>query len=239
METSVNEYLYGKILEHDEIEAFLNALTRLAVHGLSADGDEVLCGITLLRHKKAGTVASSSQDAQELDEVQYAYRDGPCLSASRHQLMVEVPDFRQDGRWPDYTKAVTRRGIRSALAVPFLLEHRDGAALNLYSTAPGHFTPDRVAQAQAYTRQASQALALAIRLAGHKEAETDVPEAMKSRTVIDMAVGIIMSKTGCSQEEAFTTLRSVSSSRSIKLHEVAAGVLGGAGVEPATTHFDR
>lgn len=67
IETSINEYLYGKILEHDEIEAFLNALTRLAVHELSADGDEVLCRITLLRHQKVGTVASSSEDAQELD----------------------------------------------------------------------------------------------------------------------------------------------------------------------------
>ncbi len=239
IEASANEYLYGKLLENEEIDAFLNALTALAVHELFGDGDEVLCGVTLFRHKRAAAAASSSDEAQELNEIQYDYRDGPCLSASRHQVTVEVPDFMQDDRWPDYSRAVTQRGIRSVLAVPFLLEHGDGAALNLYSTVPAHFTPEHVERAQDYAQQASQALALAVRLARHKDAETDVLEAMKSRTTIDLAMGIIMGQNGCNQEEAFIRLQSDSSSRNIKLRDVAVGVVGAADTEPATTHFDR
>lgn len=227
--TSVSEYLHGKILEYDEIEAFLNALARLAVHELSADGEEVLCGITLLRYERAGTVASSSQEAQELDEVQYDYRDGPCLSAARRHVMVEVPDLNQEVRWPEYVQAVTRRGIRSVLAIPLPDECGDGAALNLYSTVPAKFTPDRVELAQAYAQEASQALALAMRPGVYKEGQPDALEAMRSRTTIDLAVGMIMGQDGCSQEEAFTTLRSASSSRNIKLREVASGVVGPAG----------
>ncbi|MCV9996355.1 hypothetical protein OIU93_18960 [Paeniglutamicibacter sp. ZC-3] len=59
-----NRDLQGMILESSEIGSFLDALTRLAVQELSEPGEEILCGITLLRHKRPGTVASSSQAAQ-------------------------------------------------------------------------------------------------------------------------------------------------------------------------------
>lgn len=237
--TTVRDYLHGMILETDELESFLNALTRLAVHELSNDGQEVLCGITVLRHKRAGTVASSSEAAQELDEVQYAYRDGPCLTASRTHELVRVADLATDGRWPAYAKYVTGQGIRSVLAVPFHLEVGDGAALNLYSPLINGFSDKQVDLAQNYVSQASQAFALSLRVARHKEAEADAIQAMKARTTIDVAVGIIMGRTGCSQHEAVETLKSASSSRNIKLRDVAAGLLRDGHGQTATTHFDR
>lgn len=237
--TTVSEYLYGTILEFDQIESFLNAITRLAVHELSDPGEEVLCGITLLRDKRAGTVASSSQEAQETDELQYEFDDGPCLTASRTQTLVEVPEVKDEGRWPEYATHVTKRGIRSIAAIPFQLEPGDGAALNLYSSEPGKFTPDIIEKAQEYARQASHALALAVRLAGHREAEANAIEAMKSRTTIDLAVGIIMGQNHCSQDEAFRILRSASSSRNIKVREIAAGLVASTSSEMTATHFDR
>ena len=59
-----NRDLQGMILESSEIDSFLDALTRLAVHELSEPGEEILCGITLLRHKRPGTVAIIIQAAQ-------------------------------------------------------------------------------------------------------------------------------------------------------------------------------
>lgn len=239
MTTTVSEYLHGTVLESEELENFLNALTRLAVHELSIDGQEMLCGITVLRHKRAGTVASSSEAAQELDEVQYTFDDGPCLTASRAQALVRVTDLATDGRWPHYAKHVTGRGIRSVLAVPFDLEAGDGAALNFYSSHPDAFSDALVGLAQEYVREASQAFAVSLRLARHREAEADALKAMKARTTIDVAVGIIMGQTGCSQDKAMETLKSASSSRNIKLRDVAAGLVrSGFGKEPAT-HFDR
>lgn len=236
--TTVNEYLYGKILESDEVEAFLNALTRLAVHELSDGGEAVLCGITLLRKRRAGTVASSSEEAQDVDEIQYGYRDGPCLYASRNQVTVKVSDLQNDDRWPDYARDVSQRGIRSVLAIPFELEAGDGAALNLYSAEPGKFTETKVEAAQNYAQQASQALALSVRLAKYRVAEADVLEAMKSRTTIDLAAGIIMGQNDCNQKDAVSILKSASTSRNIKLREIAAGVVASTGTEPGT-HFER
>ncbi|OIH82800.1 response regulator receiver protein [Arthrobacter sp. UCD-GKA] len=231
--------LQGMILESNEIDSFLNALTRLAVHELSEPGEEVLCGITLLRHKRPGTVASSSQEAQDLDEVQYNYVDGPCLSAARTQSLVHVPDLQNDYRWPDYTKVVLARGIRSVLAAPFQLEQGDHAALNLYAPVPHGFTIEKMRLARGYALQASQAFSIALRLARHKDTATDALEAMKSRTTIDLAVGMIMGQNNCSQEQAIEILKSASSNRNLKLREIAAAMIAQKGHEPPTTHFEH
>ncbi|WP_253905046.1 GAF domain-containing protein [Arthrobacter sp. H14] len=168
-DTTVRDYLHGLALDSETIEAFLNALTRLSVHSLSGPDEEILCGITLLREKKAGTVASSSEAAQVMDEIQYDYNDGPCLSASREQNTVHVVDLHDESRWPAYAKEVAGRGVRSILAVPFILESGDRAALNLYSEKPDDFDAGDISKAQEYASQASQALSLSVRLSGHRD----------------------------------------------------------------------
>lgn len=238
-EMTVSEYLHGQILESDTLEAFLNALTRLAALELSEEGTEVLCGVTLLRHKKAGTIASSGATAQAVDELQYDYQDGPCLTAARTQQPVHAPDFATDERWPEYAKAIQEHGLHSVLAIPFDLEGPDRAALNLYAGQPHWFTPERVAAAQDYAAQTAQALQISIRLAHHRDAEHHALEAMKSRTTIDLAVGIIMAQNRCSQDDAFALLVSASSSRNIKLRDVATAMVEGIGIAEPATHFDR
>ncbi|MDO5744825.1 MAG: GAF and ANTAR domain-containing protein [Micrococcaceae bacterium] len=236
--TSVSDYLHGLILGSSEIENFLNALTRLAVHELSTDGEELLCGITLLRHKQAGTVASSSERAQDLDEVQYKFLDGPCLRASRTQSMVHAPELETDDRWPVYREFVLDRGIRSVLAIPFPMRNDDRAALNIYADVAHAFTPEKVELAKGYAQQASQAFALALDLARHKDTADNALEAMKSRTTINLAVGMIMGQNKCSQERAVEILKSASSSRNIKLRDVAAAMVEHTGNEDPNTHFD-
>ncbi|ALO67682.1 response regulator receiver protein [Arthrobacter alpinus] len=226
------------ILESSEIESFLNALTRLAVHELSDASEEVLCGITLLRHKRAATVASSSQDAQDLDEVQYSYKDGPCLNAARNQTLEHIPDLQAEERWPEYSQNVVDRGIRSVLAVPFQLEQGDQAALNLYSKIPHKFTAEMKNLAQGYADEASQAFAIALRMARHQDTATDAVEAMKSRTTIDLAVGMIMGQNNCSQKRAVEILKAASSRRNIKLRQIAAALVAEKDLEAPTTHFE-
>lgn len=236
--TNVSDYLHGLILESSEIENFLNALTHLAVHELSGDGEDLLCGITLLRHKQAGTVASSSERAQDLDEVQYKFQDGPCLRASRTQFMVHAPELEADDRWPDYRQFVLDRGVRSVLAIPFPMENDDRAALNLYADVSHAFTPEKVELARGYAQQASQAFALALDLARHKDTAANALKAMKSRTTINLAVGMIMGQNNCSQDRAVEILKSASSSRNIKLSDVAAAMVERTGNQEPNTYFD-
>lgn len=238
---TVGEFLRDLAVDATDLEAFLNALVRLAVHNLAHPDEELLAAITLLRHKKAGTVASSSERAQKMDEIQYNYADGPCLRAAREHSLVHVSDLRSDDRWPDeYKKNVTEEGIRSVLGVPIILDSDEGdAGLNLYSDEPDRFDEESIKAAEEYAREASRALSLALRFARHRDTEEDLTAALESRSTIAMAIGIIMGQNRCSQEEAFRLLKSASSSRNIKLRELAASLVASADPSSEGTHFDK
>ena len=237
--TSITQHLHELVLNSSDVEHFLHELARTSARSLSESGDAVLCGITLLRHRKAATVASSSPEAQSLDEIQYAFGDGPCMTASREQVTVHVKDLESNERWPTYSATVLGLGVRSILAVPFQLEGDDTrGALNLYSRRPGRFDGRVLGLAEDFVGQASLALRLAVRFAHYSETTANLKATLESRTAIDMAVGIIMAQNRCSQEEAFQFLKAASSTRNVKLHGVATSIVDALGQGPAKTHFE-
>ena len=50
----------------------------------------MLCAITVERDGSPSTVASSDTEARRMDEKQYSFDDGPCLTALRQQHSVLV-----------------------------------------------------------------------------------------------------------------------------------------------------
>lgn len=236
-EPSVIKELQDAVLDSSDVEEFLNELTRLSVRALSSPGETVLCGITLLRPKRAGTVASSSERARKMDEIQYSFPDGPCLSAARSQTTMVIQDLNEELRWPEYTKIVLEHGMRSILAVPFLLDSQARAALNLYADEPAAFSARAIEAVESYAQEASRALRLAVRIADHSETSLHLKAAMDSRTAIDTAIGIIMGQNRCSQEAAFRILQRASSTRNIKLRDVATALIQSLG-QATNTHFD-
>lgn len=235
---AVNEFMRDLLMETHDLESFLNALTHVSADTLANGQGPVHCGITLRRHKRAGTVASNSALAQELDEVQYSYGEGPCLSACKEHKTVSIPDIEKDGRWPEYFDAIMASGVRSMLAVPFTLDSEDTAAINLYAMGANAFDYQAVRQAEEYAVQASALLNLAVRMARHRDNEENLKLALASRTTIDLAVGIIMGQNKCSQERAIAILKSASSSRNIKLRNVAEAVIASTTSQPVGTHFE-
>ncbi|HSO16357.1 MAG TPA: GAF and ANTAR domain-containing protein [Arthrobacter sp.] len=235
---STNQDLHELVLDSSDVEEFLRELARVSARSLSEPGDEILCGITLFRHRKAATVASSSAAAQAMDEIQYAFGDGPCVTASREQETVHIPELEDCDRWPQYAATVRGHGVRSILAVPFLLDGTTRAALNLYSQRPGRFDGRALELARDFVRQTSLALRLAVRFAHYVDTAANLKATLESRTSIDVAVGIIMAQNRCSQAEAFELLKSASSARNIKLNMVAAGLVESLGQGPIRTHFE-
>lgn len=235
---STAEYLQELILGTGDVQEFLNEFSRFSAQRLSDERGQVLCGVTLLRNKRAGTVASSSEHARQLDEIQYTFAAGPCLTASSEQITVQVPDVEADDRWPEYLHAVAEQGINSILAVPFHLESDTRAALNLYSYNRGRFDGSAVETAEGFVQQTSNALALAVRLAQHNDSVVNLKAAMESRTAIDISIGIIMAQNRCSQERAFEILKSASNSRNLKVRDIAAGVVASISQQGPRTHFE-
>lgn len=235
---TVTALLQDLVLESKDVQEFLDRLVSVAAEAFSGAYGKVLCGVTLLRPTSMATVASSSEEAQRLDEIQYGFDDGPCLEAAREGRTVHVADFLTDTRFPEYREAIAATGIRSALGVPIRLDSGASAGLDFYSTDPNTFDRKGIAVAEGFARDTSRSLRLAVRIAELTEEAANRQSAMESRTAIDLAIGVIMAQNRCGQDEAITILRRASNARNVKLKEIAEGVLAGLGqTGPVRTHF--
>ncbi|HKU30858.1 GAF and ANTAR domain-containing protein [Arthrobacter sp. NyZ413] len=234
----VSSEIQDLLLDTPDVEAFLSELARHSASVLGSPDNEMLCGVTLLRHGSAGTVASSSERALKLDELQYRFAEGPCLTACKEGIQVHIPDLEKDKAWPEYGHAARENGVRSILALPIpLVDGTSRAGLNIYSEQPNTFDEAAVQRASDYAQQASKGLRLAIMIAQHSETAANLRAAMESRTVIDVATGIIVAQNRCTQAEALDVLKKASSNRNIKLRDIAAAVVESAGGGAIQSHF--
>ncbi|WP_458112094.1 GAF and ANTAR domain-containing protein [Arthrobacter sp. R1-13] len=239
-QNAVASHLQDLVLDAADVHDFLQELVTFSASMLSARGKQILCGITVARRKKPVTVVSNDPKALAMDELQYGFGDGPCLSAMRTTTTMHVPDVLGEHRWPEYISAVSAHGIGSILGLPLPLERGATAALNLYSPLQHGFTGEDIAGAESFAEQTAKTLRLELRLAQMSDAKNDMAEAMKSRTTIDMAIGAIMAQNRCSQDAALQILMRASNSRNVKLRDVAASVI--ASITDNTqvrTHFDE
>ncbi|MDF9277993.1 GAF and ANTAR domain-containing protein [Arthrobacter sp. EH-1B-1] len=237
-ERSLLEELQDLVLSTTDMQEFLNELAVLSARSVSGHEETVLCGITLLRRRRAATVAYNSETAKSMDELQYAFKEGPCLTAAKEQRTIVVEDFASESRWPEYSEAVSGYGLRSILSAPFTIGAGAHAAMNLYSYRPSSFRSEEVAFAESYARQASKGLQLALRMAHYSEEADNRSRAMESRTHIDVAVGIVMAQNRCSQDEAFAILQRASNARNVKLRVIAAEIAQRVSGALPATHFD-
>jgi GAF domain-containing protein len=236
METRLKEL----VLDSKDVVSFLTELAVIASSRLSSPGNRIHSGVTVIRRKRPEAVASSDAAACALDELQNGFGDGPCLTALRNGTTLLVPDLAEERRWAHYVKAAQENGVSSILAVPLDLAGEAEAVMNLYSGCSNGFTAEDISTAEAFANQAATSLRLVLRIAQLSEARSDLAMAMQSRTVIDMAVGAIMAENRCTRDMAFKILTEASSSRNIKLRDVAATVIASiSGEQQIDTYFDE
>jgi GAF domain-containing protein len=232
------DHLQDLVLKTGDVKVMLDELANFTALTLS-DPAVAFCSITLLQRKKPLTVASSEKGAVRLDETQYRAGDGPCLTAIREETVIHVPDMRREHRWPDYTAAALAEKVGSSLSVPLVLAGEAEAGLNMYSTRSHGFSGEDIENVESYAYHASKALRLAVRISQLAETKSHLIAAMESRTVIDLAAGAIMAQNRCSQDAAMKILKIASSTRNVKLREVAASVVASLSEDPKIrTHFD-
>ena len=223
------QQLLELVLDSPEIASFLTELAIMTASCLSSQDDFVECGVTVLRDKRPAVVASSDARAASLDEIQNGFGDGPCLTALRENTTILIPDLMAEERWHHYAEAALDYGVRSILAVPLDLAGEAQGVANLYSRRPNGFSDLDILTAENFVANASRSLRLALGMARLKGVHDDLVAAMQSRTIIDMAVGVIMAQNGSSQDDAVRILTRASNSRNIKLRDVASTVVDSVG----------
>jgi GAF domain-containing protein len=181
--------------------------------------------ITLVRDERGFTAAHDGQMALAADELQYDRGYGPCLDAGRTGLVMSVPDMREEERWPDYATAVVADGVLSSLSVPLPFQGATIGALNIYAGKPHAFGDESLETAEEVAAYIAVAVANAESFAASTELAHQMQEAMASRSVIDMAKGILMAQNGCTPDEAFTMLSHASQRSNRKLRDLARAIV--------------
>ncbi len=214
--------LTGLVLGQEDLDATLQEVTRIAAH--LVPGAEA-ASITTFRDGRPAAVASSHEWAHELDELQHAEREGPCLDATRTGNLFRVVDLQTESRWPAYTERAVRHGARSVVSIPLAAEGRTFGALDLYARVPDAFTAEAVTLAEIIAGQAGQASQVAAAFFHHRDLAEQLREAMASRAVIEQAKGVLMAQRKVTADAAFDLLRDTSMRRNVKLRTIAQEVV--------------
>ncbi|VXC46436.1 Histidine kinase [Arthrobacter sp. 8AJ] len=218
---------------------FLSGLSGMAAAAVSAAaGDDIECAVTLKLRRRPTTAAGSSARALELDLIEQALGDGPCIRALREMAPVLIDDVARDPRWTKYNQELAGRGVQSTLGVPLEISSEASAALNFFATKPGVFTADVYDKAAGFAAAAHNTLHLSVRIHTAQNRADDLEAALESRTAINLACGVIMAQNRCSQEEAMEILTKVSSNRNRKLRDVAKELIEQLSGSSIQTHFE-
>lgn len=218
---------------------FLAGLSGMAAAAVSAAAaDHIECAVTLKLRRKASTAAGSSDRAVELDRLEQAVGDGPCIKALRELTPVIIDDVSTDTRWPELTRKFAEAGVYSSLGVPLEVHGEARAALNFFAAKPHAFTPDVYEKAVGFAAAAHNTMHLSVRINTAQNRAEDLEAALESRTAINLACGVIMAQNRCTQAEAMDILPKVSSNRNRKLRDVASELIEQLNGDRVQTHFD-
>jgi GAF domain-containing protein len=225
--------------EDDDLRESLDALSRLATGNLDlrdvltrvaefavaaipgADG----AGLTLLEAGHSDTIVATAPFVAEVDAIQYTIEEGPCITAAKEGRTVRSGALGDDAQWPQFGPRVKRMGVHSVLSLPLLIPGGVVGAMNVYAHQPDSFNDHAVEIGELFAVPAAIAVQNAQVLAQTKRLAHQLQAALTSRAVIDQALGILMSRTGSTSEQAFDRLRDRSQTDNVKLREVAQRVV--------------
>jgi len=211
--------LAGILVAEQSLEKTLGQVLDLACAALPCGDD---AGVTLLDREGPRTAVATSEAALRVDGFQYDNDGGgPCLDAYRRQQVLRIDSTLVDARWPGFAQAAAAAGILSTLSLPLVVAGDGLGALNIYCRQENGFSGADETLATTFASYASVALANARvywrtqRLAGQLQ------EALSTRGIIEQAKGIIIAEQGCSADQAFQLLVTMSQRRHTKLHDLA------------------
>jgi ANTAR domain/GAF domain len=192
----------------------------------TVEGCDVAC-ISLQDVDKVFTPAYSAPLAFEIDQLQYAAGEGPCLDAISKEPTVYAEDLADDQRWPVFGPQAAARGMRSLLSCR-LSSNGTRGALNLYAALPRAYGAIDRTKALIFAAHAGIALgaaearedaALSLDTGLHRI--EDLIAALGTQETIGQAEGILIERERITSDQAFQVLRRASQHLNVKLREVA------------------
>jgi ANTAR domain len=215
-------------------ERTLSQLTALAATDVPGCAASHVC---VWRDGDVVSESASHPEASRLAGVQIRAERGPLLDALQDGGSVACPDTLAEERWPEFTAAALRIGIRSSVTLAYrdmpAAEHRppdprartgrrpDGVTLSLVGLRPHAMDPRELQLAEllvAYVGAVSE-------FGDSRRVAVQLRDAANSRAIVDQAKGILMHALRCTADEALERMREVSQRSNLRATEVAQRVI--------------
>jgi hypothetical protein len=221
------------LTENESVRDTLESILALALRSIPACH---AASVTVLDDKEQpSTIAATDEKTRELDRRQYLLKDGPCLDAARRQVVNRWNLKEAEQRFPEFTSLAEEMGLRSYLSAGLGLAGRRLGALNLSSHDEDGFSQLDEDLISLFTVPASAAIVVVGRYAQARDLAAQLEHALRSRAVIDQAIGIVMAESRCDADQAFATLSRASNNRNMKLRDLATEIVQRVGGEAASS----
>jgi GAF domain-containing protein len=208
----------GLVLSRETVDTALELVTTLAA---TTTAGTLGAAVTVVDEHGKRSRATSHQAVQQADALQYELDEGPCLTAWRTQEMVRIDETTTDVRWPRWSKAVSRLGVRSVLSAPLLAVGEPVGAMKVYSARPSNYGPHEEHVMRLLAAQAAILLANSQSLREVRQLSRQLTEALGRRDTIAQATGVLLARGASSQQEAFGRLAAAAQQSHRPIEDVA------------------
>lgn len=214
----------ARLSETDDDPA--DVLHRIVDHAVTLVPGCTGAGLTLRTLEGAASAAVTDDRVAACHAVQFREGgSGPAREAMRFREPRRCDSLSEETRWPDFVAVARQQGFGSCLALPLPADRHAGSALNLYATTPDVFAGTTLDVALLFAAQGGVALDNADLYRRSREWVEHLHRTLTTRSLIERAKGVLMTRHGVTSEEAFDLLREESQRGHRKLNEVAWALL--------------
>jgi hypothetical protein len=219
----VAEILRAAWAESPDGAGLPTSLAAACVRSLPVSG----VGLALMTDEgPAGIIAATDGAALELEELQFALGEGPCVDASMAGHPVLQPDLARTApvRWPGFAKGALEAGVRAVFAFPLRVGAIRLGVLDLYRDQAGPLSTDELAEALSFADAATLLLL-------HAQAGTPASSAipvLDDRAEVHQATGVVSVQAAVGLAEALVLLRARAFADDRAIGDLARDVLSGA-----------
>jgi len=196
-------------------------LGQVATLGRRAVANATGLSVSLGSPIEPDAIATESEFAQAVDGAQFEAGEGPCVDAYNIGEMTISQRVGQDPRWPVFGPKAAGVGLLSALALPLQQGTETIGVVNLYASREDAFDARDIHIAGLFAAAVGAVVQDVRERDSLRKLGQQLEEALKSRAQIDQAKGIIMARHGCSADEAFARLVTVSRNTNTKLNDLS------------------